>query len=251
MNIFALSVGLGAALGLWQVARTVPPQNALMYVRIGLASLFGGWIGSRLIFVLTHSAYYSNHLGESVQLWQGGLSGAGAAFGILSTTAIIAVVKKISFGKLLDDLSPMFPPLAIAIWLGCWQSGCAYGPIVPENAFWGLASQDETGVILRRFPTQLFAALTLLVYFLWLESRLEKPAFPGRKSCLTGLGISCIVGFFSFLRADPAPFLFGLRLESWASLGFFLFALIAWIINIQKQHKTDKLLAISFEGIKE
>ena len=146
---------------------------------------------------------------------------------------------------------PIFPPLAIAVWLGCWQSGCAYGPVVPETVFWGLASQDETGIILRRFPTQLFASLSLLVYFLWLESRLEKPAFPGRKSCLAGLGISGVVGLFSFFRADPALFLFGLRLESWASLAFFLFALIAWLINIQKQHRTDNLLAMPFEGNKE
>ena len=250
MNIFALSIGLGAALGLWQVARTAPSQKALINVRMGLVVLFGGWLGARLVFILTHSTYYANHLNESVQLWLGGLSWTGAVIGIFSTAAMIAVVKKISVGKLLDDLFPIFPPLAIAIWLGCWQSGCAYGPIVPETAVWGLASQDETGVILRRFPTQLLASLTLLVYFLWLESRLKKFAFPGRKICLSGLGISVIVGFFSFLRADPAQFWLGLRLESWACVGFSLLFLIALILNIQKQKRTDNLLAMPFEGNK-
>jgi len=242
VNIFALSVGLGSALGLWQVARTAPPKTALINVQIGLLSLLGGLLGSRVVFVLTHSSYFLSHLGEAAQFWLGGLSWPGAVFGTTASIAMIAVTRHIPPGKLFDDLSPLFPPLTIAAWLGCWQAACAYGVVVPGTAFWGIASPDEAGVILKRFPTQLLASLALLFYFLWLEIRMKKTHLPGRKAWLSGLGISGIMGFFSLLRADPALIWLGLRLETWASMGFFLFFLAALVLNIQKQKRTEKFI---------
>lgn len=242
VNEFALSVGLGSALGLWQIARTAPPQKALINVQVGLLSLLGGLIGSRAIFILTHYAYFWDHPGETVQFWLGGLSWPGAVLGVIAGAAIIALAKRLPIGKLLDDLSPMLPPLTIAIWLGCWQAGCAYGVVMPETAFWGIASPNETGDVLKRFPIQLLASLTFLLYFLWLEIWIKNNAFPGRKACLSGLGISGMMGLYSLLRADPTPRWLGLRLETWAGMGFFLFFLVAWIINIQKQKRTEKII---------
>ena len=246
MNEFALFVGLGAAMGLWQVSRTASPEKAPQHVRIGLITLLGGLIGSRLVFVLIHLAYFSTHPGESVQFWLGGLSWPGAAIGIIGTILFTAMAKHIAIGKLFDSLSSMFLPLIIGIELGCWQSGCAYGPVVSETAFWSIASPDETGAVLRRFPTQLIISLVLLVYFIGLESRLKKHHFPGRKAWLSGLGISIILGIFSFLRADPAPYWLGLRMESWTALGLSLLFLAAWIINIQKQKKSEELIRNAF-----
>jgi len=155
---------------------------------------------------------------------------------------MIAVTKYIPPSKLFDDLCPLFPPLAIAGWLGCWQAACAYGVVMPGTAFWGIASLDEAGVILKRFPIQLLASLAILFYFLWLEIQMKKTDPPGRKAWLSGLGISGIMGFFSFLRADPAPIWLGLRLETWASMGFFLLFLAALVLNIHKQKRTEKFI---------
>ena len=72
MSTFALLLGLGATLGLWQVARQSPPRQVGRWVDVGLAVLAGMLLGARAAYVVLHPAYYATHPGEWWHLWQGG-----------------------------------------------------------------------------------------------------------------------------------------------------------------------------------
>jgi prolipoprotein diacylglyceryltransferase len=131
------------------------------------------------------------------------------------------------FAILAEALLPLAATVSLGAWLGCWQAGCAYGP--PVDAWWGLPARDELGVISPRWPVQLAgAALTLILLALleWLRLRAAAPgaaagsAAAGRTAALGLLGGSLLMLAVSFVRADPAPAWQGLRLDSWAALGF-------------------------------
>lgn len=215
MNEFALIIGIGASLGLWQVSRNVPAPQISERVEDGLLTLLGSLLSARMGYVLIHSAYYTDHMLEALQPWKGGLSWIGAAAGVLISVLILARVRRIPFDLLADRLAPLFPPLVVGIWLGCWTAGCAYGPAAPQNAFWGFPCADETGNIVKRFPLQFSAASALLIYFGWLTTQREKFHKPGKQALYTALGIFLTTTAFSIFRADPVRQWAGIRTDFW------------------------------------
>jgi len=231
VNEFALMVGLGGSLGLLRVAQAAPQGQAARRLNAGLLVLAGCLVGARLVYVLLRGGYYSQHTAEAFQFWQGGLSGAGAVAGGLIALFIAAFVERLSPLGLADDLTPLLAPLVIAVWLGCWQAGCAYGKAALAGAWWGVPASDESRVVALRWPLQLLAALSLLAYFWWLEAWFAPRAgADGRLGCLAGLGLGLNVLVVSLLRQEAVFRWQGQSLDTWAALGLCLVCIITGII---------------------
>lgn len=227
VSTFAFIVGLGASFGLWRVVQHVPRWQAARWLNAGLLTLFCTLAGARLDYVILHSAYFAQYPLEAIEIWKGGLAWPGALTGGLAALVIVAVSWHISLALIADTLSPLAAPLAIATWLGCWQAGCAYGPLVPTNAWWGIPCRDESGTFAHRLPVQALAALTLVIFFSWLEAKTFPRGTDGRLASLTGLGLSLNLLIFSILRVDPAPLWQGVRPDIWMAVGLTIVSLAA------------------------
>ncbi len=234
MSSFALWVGLGATLGLWRVAQSVPQRQANYWTDTGLAVLAAALIGSRAFYVGINWGYFSKHWTEAFQIWLGGLSWPGAVAGAGLALLLIAAnyttmpnsplrLAQFSIGVLGDRLYPLLPPLVISTWIGCWQIGAVYGAALPANAWWGLPGLGENGLPILRFPLQSLAALTLLLFFWFLETRIRQFHTPGILSALALTGFFVHLLTVSLLRADPAPIWHGLRVDTWAAILFLVF----------------------------
>ena len=234
MSAFAFLVGLGASLGLWRVIQRVPRWQAARWMNSALITLLGSLLGARIVYVAFHTAYYASHMLEAVEIWKGGLSWPGAVAGGLVGLAAVAFIWRLPIALLADRLTPLASPLAIAVWLGCWQSGVAYGARLPQGAWWGIPTRDETGAVYTRFPVQPLAALTLVIFFWWLEVKNFPRDHPGRLASLAGLGLSANLLIFSFLRADPSQLWIGLRPDVWMALGLGLFCLLVYVMTSRK-----------------
>jgi prolipoprotein diacylglyceryltransferase len=239
VSAFSFLAGLGATLGLWQVTRTAQPQHTRRLADYGLIVLLAALVGARTFYVAIHASYYAAHLPEALAFWQGGFAWPGAAAGGILAAALVALVKRRSFAWLADGLTPLLGPLAVGLWLGCWQAGVDYGAAMPPSSWWAVPSADETGTLSLRFPLQLVCALGLLLY-LWLidrltatrigrKSRLERVALPGLKASLSGLGLGLDLLAASLLRADPTPSWGALRVDTWCALAVVVFSLVGWV----------------------
>jgi len=223
---FSVLIGLGAATGLTWVAWKAPRREALGQVNAGLWTLFGGLIGGRALYVGLNWIYFQSHFLESLQIFQGGISWAGALIGGMLALYLYARLAHKSFGKLADAMQPLAAALVVSAWLGCWLDGYAYGPLV---AWGGVPARDEWGILNLRLPTQLFGALLTLGMYWVLERNkvgfLQRRGFghPGRAASLALVGLSVQLFGLSFLMADPARLWNGLRLDAWAALGFAIF----------------------------
>jgi len=237
VSAFAFLVGLGASLGLWRVIQRVPRWQAARWMNSALITLLGTLLGSRIVFVAFHTSYYAAHGLEAVEIWKGGLAWPGAVAGGLLGLLIVAWIWRLPFALLADRLIPLASPLAIAVWLGCWQSGVAYGVRLPPGAWWGIPSRDETGAVYTRFPVQPLAALTLVIFFWWLDLRSFPRERPGRLASLAGLGLAVNLLIFSILRADPSQLWIGVRPEVWIALGLSLFCLLAYVLTFRSPRK--------------
>ena len=248
MTAFSFLAGLGATLGLWQVARTAQPQHVRRLADYGLVVLLVSLVGARLFYVAIHASYYAAHLLEAFAFWQGGFAWPGAAAGGLLAAGLLALVKRRSFVWLADGLTPLLGPLAVGLWLGCWQAGVDYGSALPATAWWGVPAADETGTISLRFPLQLLCALGLLLY-LWLvdrltaarpgqKPRLERRARPGLRASLSWLGLGLDLLAASLLQADPTPSWGPLRVDTWCAIALVALSLLGWAGAVFFSRKT-------------
>jgi phosphatidylglycerol:prolipoprotein diacylglycerol transferase len=216
MAVFALLLGLGGVAGLAWVAGLAPTRETLLRLDAGLAALAGCLMGGRLAFVMVQWPYYRDHLTQTLRL--DGLAWPGALLGGMLALAWYAHWVKRPFAVLAEALLPLAATVSLGAWLGCWQAGCAYGP--PVNAWWGMPARDELGVITNRWPVQLIgAALTLILLALLERLRPRIPA-PEMAAALGLLGGALLMLGASFVRLDPAPVWLGLRLDTWAAVGF-------------------------------
>jgi phosphatidylglycerol:prolipoprotein diacylglycerol transferase len=231
MNPFSIWVGLGASLGLWQVRQHVPLWQAPRWMNAALFTLAGALLGARLWFVLFNLHHYRLHPLETLYIWQGGYDWPGGILGALLVMLLVARRWPISLARLSDVMAALIPPLAIAAWLGCWQTGCAYGLTPASPAWWAVPCRDETGGILGRLPVQLIAVLCLVGYYAWLESRFSSRRPAGQHASLAFLGLTLNLFAFSFLRADPVPLWAGVRPDSWLSGALLLLSIAAALLT--------------------
>ncbi|MEM5774091.1 MAG: prolipoprotein diacylglyceryl transferase family protein, partial [Anaerolineaceae bacterium] len=180
-------------------------------------------IMARLLFVLTHWPYFRANPGHILALWNGGLSWVGAVLGAYLGCWLIAKSWKSSIFKIADHLTVMIPPLVVFTWLACWLNGYAYGFATGTDTFWGIPIMDETGFVQDRFPLQLVAAFSMLLFAFWLETRKNQFQKEGQKMAVMHLGLVVHLLLFMPLRADPALSILDVRVDVWAALAFFLF----------------------------
>lgn len=214
MNGYAIVLGLGAALGLLRISR----QRAGQWLDAGLLVLLAALLGARLGYVLVHWSYFAAHPGEILALKTGGLSAAGAMAGWALGLLLSGAIHRVSPLRLADWLYPLIPPLAVAGSLACWLAGVAYGPQLPPGTWWGVPAPDETGLMTLRWPLQLAAALSLLVFYILMENLMPLPRPSGWLFSLAASWFVVVDLVVSLLRADPQPLLGRLRLATLADL---------------------------------
>lgn len=115
--------------------------------------LFGGIIGSRLGYILSHLSEFQGRWRESLTLWHGAFSVWGAILGFLFTAVILNYLNKKASFKGLDILGFVFPLFLGLNELGLFIEGEGWGKV--GEGFWVL---DNSGVA--RYPIW-------LGYFIW------------------------------------------------------------------------------------
>lgn len=216
MQPFSLLLGLGTLAGLLLVAWRAPGKEVIRYLDAAALVLLIALLSSRALAVAANWGYYGTHTSEIFQVWQGGLSSAGALLGGAIGVFILASWWKLPAGVLADTLIPLAGAITITAWLGCWVDACAYG--LPSNAWWSLPARDEWGALAPRVPVQLVGAFATLVHMWMIDRAGRRSPLPGLAASLGLFGISTILFALSYLRADPSPIWQGLRLEAWGSI---------------------------------
>lgn len=215
--MFSFILAVGAGLGLFSVYQAASPRQAEQRFNAAALALLGGLIGARLGYVLLNPAAFAGRPLDSARLWLGGMVWPGALLGVLPVMLLLTRRQRVSFAELADGLAPLLPPLAVAVWLGCWHAGYAYGPLARPGDWWALVMVDDSGLRAARLPLQPLAALTLLAGFALAQLALRGNLRPGRTAALFGLVLFAHNLLFSLWIVEPAPLWRGLRIETAAA----------------------------------
>jgi prolipoprotein diacylglyceryltransferase len=228
MQLFSALIALGALAGLVLLSWRAPQKERLRYVDAGVLTLFGAALVGRAFSVAVNLNYYTAHPGEVFQVWMGGFSGIGALVGGVVAIIVLALWWRLPLGPFADALLPLAGTLAIAAWLGCWLDACSYG--APFNAWWALPSGDEWGVTVNRVPVQVMGALATLLVIWVLDWGGQRLPARGTGASLGLFGISAVLFGLSYLRTDPTPIWYGLRLDAWGALGLMAFSGLSVVV---------------------
>jgi hypothetical protein len=240
VNLYAVSVGLGATLGLWLMIVDLPPRPGRILLRMGLAVLGGALIGARAAFVLLHWAAYQADWLSALQIWEGGLELAGALPGGFAALVCLNQLLPVSTGSrtvrlawYADRLTRLLVPLTALTLLGAGAVGAVYGPALPPP--WGLPTLEATGLLQRHFPLPPVAAALVLLVGFGVERLPEKGTPPGLKSLWASLGISAVLLGVELLRADPGLRWLGLRPAAWIAAVWLIFSFSGLVLRIGRK----------------
>ena len=189
-------------------------------------------VGARLGHVIFYGwPYYSQHLGEIVMVWRGGLASHGGAIGIL--VALYIYSKKVTKKSMIWTLDRVVVPVAfvaILIRLGNLMNSEIYGHATTLP--WGFVF-ERNGETVPKHPTQIYEALSYLVVFLVLLRTYWKTNAKDKQGLIFGMFLIGIFGarfFIEFVKEVQEPWEQGMMLNmgQLLSIPFVLFG--AWLV---------------------
>ena len=153
-------------------------------------------VGARAMHVIANFGYYSNHPGQIIAIWQGGLSSFGGLIAAIPVGIISARRRcpQIPIGRLADLVAPVL--------IASWSLGRLLGPQLmraggghPTHQWFGMYYAGQVG---KRLPVPIFqAALTFAVLLIvWQVERYAR-----RHDLAHGLVIAVAAGFWGLNRS--------------------------------------------------
>ena len=170
---------------------------AVLCTVVGFIIILSAIIGSRVMYVLINTSYYTRAPLDMLKIWQGGLVFSGGVIGVVLTMFWYIQRHGLPLGKVADLWAP-----AIAIGqclgrVGCFMAGCCYGK--ETDLGWGVTfthPHSLSPLNTPLHPVQLYSSVSglltfLLVATLWVLNRVPS-GFPVSL-------IAVLYGLFRFL----------------------------------------------------
>ena len=181
-------------------------------------------VGARLGHVFFYGwDYYSQHPGEIIKVWHGGLASHGGALGIL--IAMYLHSKWVTKRTMLWTLDRIVVPTALVaafIRTGNLMNSEIYG--IQTALPWGIIF-ERNGETVAKHPTQIYEALSYLISFGVLMYLYWKTSAKNRPGLLLGAFFVLIFSarfFIEFIKEDQEAFEAGMTLNmgQWLSVPF-------------------------------
>ena len=216
---FGAMVALGVFLSLQLMTRRAARDGFPQVTEVAdllFITVFMGFIGSRIHYVLQNWQWYIERPLEIFHIWEGGLIFYGGVIAAMASLVIYMRFKKIPLLKGYDFL---FPYLALSHAfgrLGCFLNGCCYGR--PCELPWATHFPGLPGPV---HPTQIYEAVLDGLLYLFLSRTYSRKRYDGQIIALYFVFYGMIRFVVEIFRADN-PEWNGLTFNQWISLAFIL-----------------------------
>ncbi len=184
IHTYGFLIALGFLVAIFMIRRLSVRAglNAERVLDLTFWSLLVGFLGARLLFVITRASYYMDAPLDVFKVWEGGLVFFGGPLAVVPFILWYTRRYKLPLWNTMDVLVPGLVVAHMFGRFGCLAAGCCYGK--PTGSSYGLKFHSELvepalrGIPLH--PTQLYEASALLVLFLGLLWVFRKRQFQGQ-----------------------------------------------------------------------
>lgn len=231
---FLIAVGFILAIATIRKLATLSKLDVERTIDLAFWVLLVGFIGSRILFVITQWQNFRHDLLGIFRVWEGGLVFLGGP--LLVVPFSIWYIKKYKLpGWKTFDVS--MPGLVIAHAfgrLGCLASGCCYGK--PTHTDFGIVLYSELvdpslrGIKLH--PTQLYESTALFILYFGMLWVYKKRKFDGQVALTYYLGYPIIRSIVEIFRGDQVRgFVISGILSTSQFISIFIFGIAAWVLT--------------------
>lgn len=222
---FLIAVGFIIAVQVFQhlaIKSKLDPDKIQDLVFGGLAV---GFLGARLVFIITRFSYFMENPLDIFKVWEGGLVFYGGI--LLGMPFILWFVKKhkLPLWKTLDVLAPGIVIAHAFGRLGCLAAGCCYGK--PTDVPWSIVLNSDLvdpsmrGIHLH--PTQIYESLSLFILFFGLMAVFKRRRFEGQVALVYFMTYPIIRSIIEIYRGDTIR---GFVIDGWLSTSQFISILV-------------------------
>lgn len=168
-------------------------------------SLLVGFVGARVLFIITRWDTFMADPASMIRVWEGGLVFFGGPLAVAPFVWWYTRRHRLAFWRTGDVLIPGLVIAHAFGRLGCVAAGCCYGR--PTGSSWGLHLPDELvepefrGLALH--PVQLYEATALAILFLGLLLLHRRKAFDGQIVFVYFMAYPVIRSIVEVFRGDP------------------------------------------------
>ncbi len=234
--IIAIGMLLGIMLVLYEAKKTNQEINT--YIDLAIFVIIVGVVCARLYYVIFRWDYYSDNLGEIINVRGGGLAIYGGVIGAVVTAIVFCKVKKKHFGQIADTA---ILGLLVGQIIGRW------GNFINREAF-GVHTGNGNPVAMRIYtngsylqvhPTFLYESLWNLVLLIIILIFRRKKAFQGEVFIwyLGGYGLGRF--FIEGLRSDQLLLPWGWPVSQVLSALLVIGAIVAEIVIRKRMKKSQ------------
>lgn len=246
---YGVLIGVGVLLGLWLAIREGKRRgiHEETFMDIVLIAVPSAILGARIYYVLFEFDYYSKHLNEIPQIWNGGLAIHGGLIGAFIASYIFAKKKGLSFWKLADVAAPS---ILVGQMLGRWGNFMnqeAHGGEVTRSFLEGL--HLPTWIINQMYidgtyyhPTFLYESLWSLIGIILLLSLRKVNLRRGEMFLTYLIWYSFGRYFIEGLRTDSLMLTETIRVAQFISVLIIVFAVIVLVYRRVKGLSNDRYL---------
>jgi phosphatidylglycerol---prolipoprotein diacylglyceryl transferase len=246
---YGVIIGVGVLLALYIATREAERRGLPkeLFVDLILFAVPIAIICARIYYVIFKWDYYSQHISEIPQIWQGGLAIHGGLLGAVATALIFSKVKGVSFWKLADIAAPsIILGQAIGRW-GNFMNQEAHGGPVTREFLEGLHLPDF--IINQMYingtyyhPTFLYESLWNLAGFILLIALRRVNLRRGEMFLTYMIWYSIGRFFIEGLRTDSLMLTETLRIAQVISLFFIVLAIVVLVVRRVKGWSKERYL---------
>lgn len=247
---YGIIIGIGIAIGLYLVMKESERRglNKDTFADLLIWAIPISIICARIYYVLFEWSYYSQHPGDIIKIWNGGIAIHGALIGAILTTIIFSRIKNVSFWKLADIAAPsIILGQAIGRW-GNFMNQEAHGGEVSRAFLENLHLPDF--IINQMYidgtyyhPTFLYESIWNIVGFILLIMLRKVNLRRGELFLSYVIWYSIGRFFIEGMRTDSLMLTSNLRIAQVISIVLIAAALVLWIgrrvTGMAKEHYRD------------
>lgn len=201
VRYYGLLFAMGFMLGYYIIERMFKSEGIQqewldkLFMYVVVATIVGARLGHVFFYGWEH---YSQHPGDIIKIWEGGLASHGGAIGIL--VALYYYSKKVTRRSMIWTLDRLVVPVALAavfIRLGNLMNSEIYGHAT--DLPWGFVF-ERRGEEVAKHPTQLYEAICYLITFVTVFLTYWKTKAKERQGLIFGIFLIGIFGSRFFIE---------------------------------------------------
>jgi phosphatidylglycerol:prolipoprotein diacylglycerol transferase len=184
LHTYGFLIAVGFLLGIFTVRKLAAKSqmNPDLISDLAFWLLLWGFVGARILFVITRWQEFVEAPIDVFKVWEGGLVFFGGLIGATAFALYYFKKHKLSPWRMIDILTPGLVIAHAMGRLGCLSAGCCYGR--PTGMPWGVRINSELvdasmrGIPLH--PTQLYESSALLILYFGLLYIFKHKKFDGQ-----------------------------------------------------------------------